>query len=100
MLYLRDYVNLSLGMKYLRNRRMVEVGRDPWGSSSPTSPAEAGSPRAGYTGPCPGGSWISPQKETPQPLWAACSSAPSPQREEVLPHVQTELPVLQFVPIS
>ena len=23
-----------------------------------------------------------------------------PQREEVLPHVQTELPVLQFVPIA
>ena len=41
-------------------------------------PAEAGSPTAGYTGPCPGGSWISPEKETPQPPWAACSSAPSP----------------------
>ena len=23
-----------------------------------------------------------------------------PQREEVLPHVQTELPVLQFVPVA
>jgi len=39
-------------------------------------PAEAGSPRVGCTGPCPGGSWISPEKENPQPLWAACSSAP------------------------
>jgi len=41
-------------------------------------PAEAGSPRAGCTGPCPGRSGISPEKETPQPLWAACSRAPSP----------------------
>ena len=41
-------------------------------------PAEAGSPTVGCTGPCPGGSWISPEKETPQPLWAACSTALSP----------------------
>ena len=41
-------------------------------------PAEAGSPRAGCTGPCPGRSWISPEKETPQPPWAACSRALSP----------------------
>jgi len=41
-------------------------------------PAEAGSPTAGCKGPCPGGSWISPEKETPQPPWAAYSSAPSP----------------------
>ena len=41
-------------------------------------PAEAGSPRTGCTGPPPGGSWISPEKETPQPPWAACSRAPSP----------------------
>ena len=57
---------------------MVGVGRDLCGSSTPTPPTEAGSPRAGCTGPCPGGSWISPEKETPQPPWAACSSAPSP----------------------
>ena len=41
-------------------------------------PAEAGSPTVGCRGPCPGRSWISPEKETPQPPWAACSSAPSP----------------------
>jgi len=42
------------------------------------SPAEAGSPRAGCTGPCPGGSSISPKKETPPPPCAAWASAPSP----------------------
>ena len=57
---------------------MVGVGRDLCGSSSPTPPAKAGSPREGCTGPCPGRSWISPEKENPQPPWAACSSAPSP----------------------
>jgi len=31
-----------------------------------------------------------------QPVPGLCQ----PQREEVLPHVQTELPVLQFVPIA
>ena len=41
-------------------------------------PAEAGSPRAGCTAPRPGRSGISPEKETPQPPWAACSRAPSP----------------------
>jgi len=34
-------------------------------------PAQAGSPRAGCTGSCPGRSGISPEKETLQPLWAA-----------------------------
>jgi len=41
-------------------------------------PAQAGSPRAGCTAPRPGRAGISPEKETPQPPWAACSSAPSP----------------------
>jgi len=44
------------------------------------SPAQAGSPTAGCTGPCPGGSSISPEKETPQPPWAMCSRAPSPSK--------------------
>ena len=37
-----------------------------------------GSPRAGCTGPCPSGSGISPEKETPQPPWAAWARAPPP----------------------
>ena len=39
-------------------------------------PAQAGSPREGGTAPHPGGSGISPEKETPQPPWAACSFFP------------------------
>jgi len=34
--------------------------------------AQAGSPRAGCTAPRPGRAGISPEKETPQPPWAAC----------------------------
>ena len=60
-----------------QNHRMVGVGRDLWGHPV-QPPAEAGSPRAGCTGPCPGGSGISPEKENPQPPWATCSRAPSP----------------------
>jgi len=41
-------------------------------------PAQAGSPRAGCTAPRPGGARISPEKETPQPPWAAWVRAPSP----------------------
>ena len=36
-------------------------------------PAKAGSPR-----PHPGGVWMSPEKETSQPPWAAWARAPSP----------------------
>ena len=64
----------------LQNHRITE-----WSGLEETSvghpaqpPAQAGSPTADCRGPCPGGSGISPEKETPQPLWAACSSAPSP----------------------
>ena len=46
-----------------------------WGCKGPlwviiksNPPAEAESPTAGCTGLCPGGSWISPEKETPQPF--------------------------------
>ena len=60
-------------------------------------PAQAGSPRAGCTGPRPGGSWISPEKETPQPSWAACSRAPSPSAKtfrETKPWSKKEAPGL------
>ena len=42
-----------------QNHRMVGVGRDLSGSSGTTPRVEAGSPTAGCTGPCPGGSGIS-----------------------------------------
>ena len=65
----------------------------------PAQPAaQAGSPTAGCTAPRPGGSGISPEKETPQPPWAAWARVRHPQREEVLPRVQLELPISRPVP--
>ena len=58
-----------------QNQRTVGVGRDLYRSSSPP-PLQNRLPTAGCTGRCPGGSWTSPEKETPQPLWTACSLSP------------------------
>jgi len=60
-----------------QNHRIVKVGGDLQRSSSPT-PLQSRPPTAGYIDRCPGRSWISPEKENPQPLWAACFSALSP----------------------
>jgi len=46
------------------------------------------------------GGWnISREGDSPT-LWAAWARAPSPQREEVLPRLQLELPLPQFVPVA
>jgi len=58
------------------------------------------SPTAGCTELCPDRFLISPEKETPQPPWAACSSAPSPSEGRSSSSVQMELPMLQFVPVT
>jgi len=49
-----------------QNHRMVGVGRDLCGVIQSNPPAEAGSPRAGCTGPCPHGSWIWSKREFKQ----------------------------------
>ena len=41
---------------------------------------------------------MSPKKETPQPLWAACSSAVTLKVKRFF--IQVELPVLQFVLVA
>lgn len=38
----------------------------------------AGTARAGCSGPHPAGFWVLPRTETPQPPWATCSSVQSP----------------------
>ena len=69
------------------NHRMFGVGRDLCGSSSPT-PAKAGSPTAGCTGPCLEYLQRRRLHSLPgQSVPVLCH----PQREEVLPHVQTEI---------
>ena len=66
-------------------KRTGERGITEWWGLEGTSvghpvqpPAQAGSLRAGCTAPRPGGAGISPEKETPQPPWAAWARVPSP----------------------
>lgn len=54
-----------------RIHRMVEVVWDLEVIRSNLT-VQAGSPRAGCPGPCPGGIWISPRMESLQPLRATC----------------------------
>ena len=62
-------------------------------------PAKAGSPKAGCKGPCPGGFWMSPER-IHNPPGQPVPVLSHPQSEEVLPAVQMELPMLQFVPVA
>lgn len=57
-------------------------------------------PRSHCTGLCSDTSWISPVRDTPQFLRAICSSAQSLHSKEAHPHLQVELPVHQFLPMS
>ena len=85
-----------------QNHRIAECQGLEWTSGDHLGqhPAKAGSPRAGCTGPCPGGFWISREKETyyafRQPVPVLCH----PQSKDVFPHVQVELPMLLFVPVA
>ena len=66
-----------LGNSESQNIRTVGAGRDLQRSYGPI-PLQSRTPTAGCISRRPGGSWVSPEKENPQPPWAACSSAPSP----------------------
>ena len=63
-------------------------------------PAQAGSPRAGCTAPRPGGLDYLQRRRLHNLPGQPGPGLHHPQREEVLPHVQLELPLLQFVPVA
>lgn len=54
----------------MRDHRIVGAGRNFWRSSSPT-PLLSSFSTGSCTGKYPGGFWVSPEEETPQPLWTA-----------------------------
>jgi len=70
--------NIRFNVGRVTESQNVRGWKAPLWVTQSNPPVEAGSPTAGCTGPCPGGSSISPEQETPQPPWAACASAPSP----------------------
>jgi len=85
---------------YTQNHRMVGVGRDLCGSSSPTLLTKQGHAEQAAQDRVQAGLEYLQRRRL-----HSCSGQPvlvlrQPQREEVLPHVQTELLVLQFVPIA
>ena len=79
-----------------QNHRMVGVGRDLWGSPSPTP-----LPKQGHLEQVAQEGFEYLQRRrlhnpSAQPVPVLCH----PQSEVVLPHVQLELPMPQFVPIT
>ena len=62
-----------------QNDRMVGVGSDPWGSSGP-APCRSRVTQSRLHRTLSRQVWISPEKETPQPPWAAWFSAPWPSK--------------------
>jgi len=83
-----------------QNHRMVGVGSDLCGSSSPIPLTKQGDLQQAAQDLVQAGLEYLQRRRLHhlpgQPVPLLCH----PQREEVLPHVQTELPVLQFVPIA
>ena len=83
-----------------QNHRMVGVGRDLCGSSSPTPlPKQGHLQQAAQDIVQAGLEYLQRRRlhNLPgQPVPVLCHR----QKEDVLPHVQTELPALQFVPIA
>ena len=83
-----------------QNHRMVGVGRDLCGSSSPDLlPKQGHLQRAAQDLVQAGLEYLQRRRLHNLP-GQPVPGLRHPQREEVLPHVQTELPVPQFVPIA
>ena len=79
---------------------MVGVGRDLCGSSSPTLlPKQGRLQQAAQDLVQVGLEYLQRRRLHNFPVQPV-PGLRHPQREEVLPHVQTELPMLQFVPIA
>ena len=83
-----------------QNHRMVGVGRDLCGSSSPTLLPKQGHLQQAAQDLVQAGLEYLQLRRLHNLLGQPVPVLRHPQREEVLPHVQTELPVPQFVPIA
>jgi len=79
---------------------MAGVGRDLWGSSSPTPLPKQGRLQQAAQDLVQAGLQYLQRRRIHIPSGQLVPGLRHPQREEVLPHVQTELPVPQFVPVA
>ena len=83
-----------------QNHRMFGVGRDLCGSSSSTPLPKQGHLQQAAQDPVQAGLEYVQRRRIHNLPGQPVPVFHHPQREEVLPHVQTELPVLHFVPIA
>ena len=79
---------------------MFGVGRDRCGSSSPISLPKQGHLEQAAQDPVQAGLEYLQRRRIHNLSGKPVPVLRYPQSEEVLPHVQTELPVLQFVPVA
>jgi len=79
---------------------MVGVGRDLCGSSSPTPLPKQGHLQQAAQDLVQAGFEYLQRRRLHNLPGQPVPGLRHPQREEVLPHVQTELPTLQFVPVA
>ena len=84
----------------LQNHRMAGFGRDLCGSSSPSAMLKLGHLEQAAQELFQVGLEYLQRRRLHSLSGQPVSVLRHPQSEEVLPHVQTELPVLQFVPIA
>jgi len=82
-----------------QNHRMFGVGRDLCGSFSPTPLLKQGHPEQAAQDLVQAGLECLQRRRLYNLPGQPVSGLRHPQREEVLPHVQIELPLLQFVPV-
>ena len=83
-----------------QNHRIVGVGRDLCGSSSPTLLPKQGHLQQAAQDPVQAGLEYLQRRRLHKLPGQPVPVLRHPQREEVPPHVQTELPVPQFVPTA
>jgi len=76
------------------------VGRYLWGSSSPTPLPKQGHLEQTAQDLVQAGFEYLQRRRIHNPSGQPVPVLHHPQREEVLPHVQTKLPMLQFVPVA
>jgi len=85
---------------FSQNHRMAGVGRNLCGSSSPTSLPEQDHPEQAAQDCIQAGLEYLQKRRLHNLPGQPGPGLRHPQREEVLPHVQLELPLLQFVPVA
>jgi len=99
-LLLLSKVMKSARLRYEQNHRMLGAGKDLCGSSSPNPLLKQGHLQQAAQDLVQAGLEYLQRRRLNNLSGQPVPVLRHPQREEVLPHVQTELPMLQFVPVA